>query len=167
MTKTVQEQIKEHEQAIEKLKAVERKALKPEWGDDYAVLTGYGDVQARVYIDDNYDKGRLAIGNCFRTELEAERARDNLKTIKAIKDWIAENDIEALSLDWNDADVPKFSFCYNHRMKKVFIHVYRVIQYSQLPHFSSKEKAEACLEFIGENKIAALYGVYDEAVKDE
>lgn len=162
MTKTIQEQIKEHEQAIERLKAVESGVWKPERGDYCYKITDTGDTFPHRYNADLHDEQRLSIGNCFRTLTEVKRVKGNLTTIQAIKDWIAENDIEALSLDWNDAEVSKFSFYYSHNYNEVFIDEKWIIQSSILPHLSSVEKAKACLEFIGEDKIAALYGVYND-----
>ena len=50
----------------------------PEWpkdGDEYHSVDNDGEILTITWCGSNYDRGRLAIGNSFRTEAEARRRK--------------------------------------------------------------------------------------------
>ena len=49
---------------------------KPKDGDDYFYISDYGNVEWEVWSDKHIDNERLALGFIYRTEKEAEKARE-------------------------------------------------------------------------------------------
>ena len=56
----------------------------PSAGDIYYWIDSEGKVTFDEWVNDDVDKNHLAIGNCYKTEEEAESALD--RVIKAYKD---------------------------------------------------------------------------------
>lgn len=80
---------------------------KPELGHDYYYISGDGHVYDNSWDDSQFvDRGRFEIGNCFRTEEEAEKAVEKLKAWKRLKD-------SGLKFkDWNKSNYDR-TFCIN------------------------------------------------------
>lgn len=82
----------------EKLKS---KRWKPSKGEKYyfgrsAGVDSYGLVGGCAVVGDETDNFRNSIGNCFKTQEEAEFAIEQLKVLKELKDFADDNDKE-----WN------------------------------------------------------------------
>ena len=80
---------------------------KPELGHDYYYISGDGHVYDNSWDDSQFvDRGRFEIGNCFRTEEEAEKVVEKLKSWKRLKD-------SGLKFKgWNKSNYDK-TFCIN------------------------------------------------------
>ena len=52
---------------------------KPQHGEDYWFIWDTGQIKQKVWGMWSYDERRWAIGNCFHTRHQAERARDGLQ----------------------------------------------------------------------------------------
>jgi len=53
---------------------------KPKPGEDYWFIWDTGQIKKKVWGTWSYDERRWAIGNCFKTRHQAERAREGLQT---------------------------------------------------------------------------------------
>lgn len=59
---------------------------KPVYAEKYYYLYGYGSVYCGTFNDDfDTDNGRFEIGNCFKTEEEAERVVEYLKALAVVR----------------------------------------------------------------------------------
>ncbi|WCG37066.1 hypothetical protein PML80_05945 [Aerococcus urinaeequi] len=70
----------EFNEKIKALKAeVQREDEFPQFGDDYWYVDSDTDVMDTASYDGEYDRGRLSIGNVFKTKEQAEFAVEKLK----------------------------------------------------------------------------------------
>lgn len=92
---TKQELLKEKEKLEQVIKDLEskieampddKKKVIPEKGKDYYLIGESGSSTISMWLNDNLDKGRLAIGNVFLTRAEAERHITNLKIHQRLKE---------------------------------------------------------------------------------
>ena len=58
---------------------------KPEYDEKYFFVDNNGDVEADRWFASSVDRGRFAIGNCFKTRKATERWRDYLKATTAVR----------------------------------------------------------------------------------
>lgn len=72
---------------------------KPKEGEEYWYIDSDSDVLNTNY----YDEGGFSIGNCFKTQEEAEKALERLKIRRQLKD-IAERLNGGREIDWGNAD---------------------------------------------------------------
>lgn len=54
---------------------------KPEYEGCFYLINTIGEVIERIWVNTQFDKLCLEFGNCFRTQEEAESARDKIKEI--------------------------------------------------------------------------------------
>ena len=75
--------------------------LIPEMRDEYYYLNTFGEVSCSDWMADETDLFRFNSGNCFKTEQEVEKYKENLLTRQALKDLALElnNEVE---IDWGD-----------------------------------------------------------------
>lgn len=64
----------------------ECKPWKPDEGDFYHFVMPDGCVECRRYCNNHIDKGRLSIGNCFKTEEDTEKAVEKLKALRRLRE---------------------------------------------------------------------------------
>lgn len=84
----------------------EQTRLKPDTDQKYYFIRTSGYVYDSIWTNDSIDRGRFDIGNCFKTEEEAERVVEKLKAWKRLKD-------SGLKFkDWNKSNYDK-TFCIN------------------------------------------------------
>lgn len=76
-----------------------KKIWKPEYGDWYWYISSDGQVDNCEWVNDHIDLGRYAMGNCFRTEEEAEFTRGK---------QIIKTELQRFADEHNDLDKEKW-----------------------------------------------------------
>jgi hypothetical protein len=118
----IQEQIEQIQKTLDELKQeVERESevWKPNEGDTFWYINILGNVLKDQYGDiKEWELEQLLIGNIYRTQEQAEYARDfgwyaKLKAQLRIENYIKENGLE-FETDWSDGDQYKWYVVYNH-----------------------------------------------------
>lgn len=85
---------------------------KPKVGEEYWYIDSDSDVLNTNY----YDEGGFSIGNCFKTQEDAEKALERLKIRRQLKD-IAERLNKGRKIDWSNAeDKYCLSFYFNEEI---------------------------------------------------
>ena len=74
------------DEQVEELAVPKDYGWKPEVGDHYYVLDSAADVGATDWINSQYDNEVYELGNVFRTQEEAEKARDWLKAFRILRE---------------------------------------------------------------------------------
>ena len=101
-------------------------------------------------IYDENDKRVYDIGLYFDTKEEAEQFIREQTLIKKIKCWAKEQQGD-WEPDWRDEKEHKYSLSCFAKEKKFYIDKWNCLtQISKLPHFKSKEIAEACIDEFGD-----------------
>ena len=88
--------------------------------DTYIYINDVGYVDDSHENNDSFDKYRFKTRNYFKTEEEAQRYLDNIKTYYELKD-LADELNAGEKIDWNDFDQCKYLISYNNKNKKLEI----------------------------------------------
>ena len=129
------------------------KVWKPEKGDWYWYI-GKTTISHLVFNNDRMDNFLYSIGNCFKTEKEAEFAVEKRKVIVELKRFAKENN--EFEFYWCSYSHNKYFICYAGNTDSIEIYS-RSINKSDDVYFSSKEIARAAIETIGEERLKKYY----------
>lgn len=144
---------------IKKSNGSKRNIWKPEYDEGYFYVSGYGIVGSNVWINAYIDNGYYEIGNCFKTEEEADFALEKLKVEAELRRFTEENN--EYEIDWKDDDQEKWFMYYNCDMKKIDI-IYNTVLKTHCIYFSSKKIAKQAIDYIGEERLKKYYlGIED------
>lgn len=136
---------------VKKSNKLKSKVWKPECGETYFY------IGSRVYIsrwlDDDIDRTRYAIGNCFKTQEEAEFASERQRVITELKRFALEHNEE---IDWNNKNQYKFNLFYSYCDNSIRVESWHSCRYHGF-YFSSEEIAKQAIKEIGEERIKKYY----------
>ena len=113
-------------------------------GDLYYYVANAGNIQKSVWDNDEYALARQQIGNCFKSEEEAEFTVERLKVIKELEDYAKEHNDE---IDWDNRSSCKYYICYN----PVSYNIHQQFQYQNLQHFLRKYMSRIVLQILLHN----------------
>lgn len=153
---------KEREQLmklIQKSNGSKVKVCKPDYRRKYFYVNECGGIMNSKWYDDVIDTDRYEIGNCFKTEEEADFALEKLKVEAELRRFAEENN--EYEIDWKDDDQEKWFIFYNCNTKKIDI-IYNTVLKTHCIHFSSKEITKQAIDYIGEERLKKYYlGIED------
>jgi len=89
-----------------------KKVWKPKAEKRYYCIVPGGNIDNFKYIS-AFDKFNYDMGNCFKTQEEAEFALERLKVIAEMKRYIAEHD--DVELDWDNPNQLKYYLAFNRQ----------------------------------------------------
>lgn len=140
---------------VEKANKPKSKVWKPKEGESY--FAWCGTVRNYDWDNDCIDNNNYAIGNCFKTEEEAQNAVERLK-IRAELQRFADEHNEPI--DWEDCITDKWYICYDYLYKIVGCSPIRIVRDCFQIYFTSREVAKAAIQSVGEERIKKyLFGV--------
>ena len=144
-----EEQIRQLE--IELEQAIEAEKSWPQYGDKYYFLSDGEDFSQTTWRDDSFDFGTLKVGNCYRTQEEAEFEVERRKVMTELKKFSREFVVGERNyyIKW-DFDVSDFftDFGVFHKLDSLY--------------FESIEKAWEVIKMVGEDRIKKyILGVTD------
>lgn len=141
---------------IEKANKPKSKVWKPEYGEEYYFIRNNGQICYTPWINVDVDKESFVLGNCFKTEEEAQFALEKQKVITELKRFAMEHNER--EIDWNDNKQNKYILCYNHDENYIDINACRWIQYPRAHIcFTSQKIAEQAIQTIGEDRLKKYY----------
>lgn len=135
------------------------KVWKPKKGDKYYYIGNAGSIFNCDWREDNLDEARLNIGNCFKTEEEAQHIIDKLKVINELQNFAIENRDEEISWDKDD-EYSHYKYCiyFDYRWESIRINFTTIAHDSPFNiYFTSKEIAQEAIKKIGEYRIKKYY----------
>lgn len=139
---------------VEKANKPQNKVWKPNFNEDYYTINGYA-VMLQNFTNDNSDKTRYALGNCFKTEKEAKFVVEKLKVIAELKRFAEENN--EYEIDWNNSVQKKWCIFYDHQDYRIDSGCGKSCQQDALVWFTSSEIAERAIKTIGEDRLRKYY----------
>lgn len=143
---------------VEKANKPKSKVWKPKEGEEYYVYIVSGIIIHDVWNGDGVDENRYAIGNCFKTEEEAQNAVERLKIRAELQRYADEHNDKPI--DWNDNRQYKWTVYFNYKDKQVGCWFETVSRSDSQIYFSSEEIAKAAVQAVGEERIKKyLFGV--------
>lgn len=113
------------------------------------------DIGNSTWRNNNADKARYSLGNCYKTKEEAEQAIEILKIHNELKHYAEEHN-EA-EIDWSNDDQCKYLIrvdfdCGDRDMDIDIDYEYSYKQPNQI-YFTSHEIAEDAIKAIGEDRV--------------
>ena len=126
---------------------------KPHSGEEYYHISGDGDVDMDEWDGGDYDEDAYAIGNCFKTEEEAEFKVERQKVIVELKRFAEENNSSIVSMRYylNGA------FYDNNDHFSISTLGTACSLGCSVPVFSSSDIAEKAIMKIGEDRLKKYY----------
>lgn len=125
----------------------------PQKGDHYYYVSSNGFTYQDTYDDDYnaYDKGRLSLGNYFKTEEEAEFKIEQLKVLHELEQLADDDQL------WNNSNL-HYTFCYKHSIDKIIAEHWSSFQcLLNTYYFKSFESAQAAIDKIGKDRLKKYY----------
>ncbi len=111
---------------------------KPKKGDQVFLLGGNGQIFSSSWVGANSDNKWLEFGNTYRTEEEAEKARDRrLAEVRLRK-------TSTFKPDWKNEKYG-YSIFYGPRSKKLFVTI-RTIDGGEIVRYATQEEAEKSIK---------------------
>ena len=143
---------------VEKAKKPKSKGWKPKKDEDYFIINENGDVFRYHYNYGEPLKKVLPIGNCFKTEEEAENAVERLKIRADLQRYADEQNDE--EIDWTNDEQDRWCICFDNDNKR-FVYMYNLaIRNAFQIYFTSEEIAQDAVKAVGEERIKKyLFGV--------
>ena len=123
----------------------------PQKTDQYWFLCADGLIVSSEWCDDLIDQNHFAIGNCFKTEKDAEFKVEQLKVLHELEE-LADDDEP-----WKKS-VHHYTIYYSYNINNLTIGWWESDQH--LPntyYFKSIESAEAAISKIGEERLKKYY----------
>ncbi len=135
------------------------KVWKPELRKEYFCLASDGAVLG-PYLWDNgsIDNDMYSIGNCYKTEEDAEFAVERMKVQTELQRYAEEHNGE---IDWFNKRQDKYCFLYNHLEEKIVVYSNRLLQ-GNVVYFSDMATVLEAIKAIGEDRIKKyLFNITD------
>lgn len=154
-----EEERKQLMKLIQKSNGSKWKVCKPKNNEKYFFISGCGVINSFRWINDSTDNGCYGIGNCFKTEEEAEFALEKAKVETELRRFAEENN--EYEIDWKDRR-EKY-FIYYDYIKEIISTSYKFsFRRTSAPFFTSKEIAEQAIKSIGEERLKKYYFGVDD-----
>lgn len=139
---------------IEKANKPKPTVWKPINGDRYFSINSVGVLIDVRWEDDNFDLKRFNLGNCFKTEDEAEFAAERLKVIAELKRFAEEHN--PADFDRNEYGVDKW-YLYYDQLNECVIVAYNKYGFNSEAIFASPDVAKAAIQKVGEERLKKYY----------
>ena len=132
----------------------EPKVWKPKESEKYYVFDEEVNIVRQYWANDEFDNIRYEIGNCFKTEEEAQKTLEKINIYMQLKRYAEEHNTE--KIDWNNSYQTKFYLYYEIDGNLEIGDVCCSKHIGQV-YFTSEEIAEQAIEEIGEDNIKKLF----------
>lgn len=137
----------------------ESKVWKPKAGEKYWYICHANNIVDDTNDNSKTDEDRFSIGNCFKTEEEAQHMVKKLKVIKELKDFALENNEE--EIDWNNVEQDKYTLVLRDtdNYKRILEFNARLFEQGSPFNicFTSEEICKQAAEKVGIEKILKYY----------
>ena len=142
---------------VEKANTPKSKAWKPVFKELY--YCNYNDLtECYCWTDAVVDINRYSIGNCFKTEKEAQNAVERLKIRAELQRYADEHNDKPI--DWKNRNTAKWYIYFNYWNKTVGCDCVTMVRDCFQIYFSSEEVTRAAVQAVGEERIKKyLFGV--------
>lgn len=122
------------------------------YGDTYFSLTELGTIMTVIWHNDDSDHNMLRFGNVFLTEKDAKFARERLKVIAELKMYAK----EFSDKEWMNQSMVKHYIIFDYEDHVINIGYVCFTKVSDI-YFESKEKAQAAIKWVGEDRVKKYY----------
>ena len=136
------------------------KVWKPELHKEYFCLASDGDVLGPyLWENESIDNDTDSIGNCYKTEEDAEFAVERMKAQTELQRYAEEHNEG--EIDWFNNCQDKYYFLYNHLEEKIEVCSNQFLQGNAV-YFSDMATVLEAIKAIGEDRIKKyLFNITD------
>lgn len=128
----------------------------PEEEEKYFAISNKGDIAHCINKRIEIAQAQSEIGNCFKTEEEAEHRLEKIKVIHELKKFAYENNER--EIDWNNFSQNKFCLIYDYEDEEICIDYYSYSKNNPFNiYFTSNKIAIEAIKTIGEDRIKKYY----------
>ena len=141
-------------------KAVGNKRWRAKFSEEYWYIHDNCSILSEAEYNYHLDNARWKSGNYYRTEEEAEKARDRQLALMRLKDWALTN--TPFEPDWKDLEQEKWNVYYDYNFDILSYNVsFHTKHQTELPYFKSMEDVR---RFIEENEedLKIVFGVEEK-----
>lgn len=138
---------------IEKANKPVSKMWRPEYDDRYFIIAEDGKISTRWDRNKKLTDDTIAMGNCFKTQEEAEFEAECRRVETKLRQFAMENNED---IDWSDNESTKWFITYDHTNNCVDVDYYHILQSADV-YFSSRTFAEKAIKEIGEENLKKYY----------
>lgn len=133
------------------------KVWKPEYKEDYFVIETNGNVECYIWNDDEQDQNLYEIGNCYKTNEEAEFVIEKRKVETELQRFADEhNDY----FNIYDENCNKYYISYFVCDDCLYINFSNIHLVGNITYFSSEEITRQAIKTIGEDRIKKyIFGI--------
>lgn len=149
-----EEERKQLMKLIQKSNGSKWKVCKPKNNEKYFFISGCGVINSFRWINDSTDNGCYGIGNCFKTEEEAEFALEKAKVETELRRFAEENN--EYEIDWTDEDQEKWCMYYSYMDGDVYFTNAYCHKRNDI-YFSSKKIGAQAVDSIGKERLKKYY----------
>lgn len=165
INKLTEEEKKKFLELVEKAKAETiskpiGKRWRGKWGDVYYTVTSEGHLVDDTENEGFNDEQSYRLGNYFKTEEEADFAREKQFVYQQLSDYALEHNTE--EIDWDNNYSDKIFIGYSYKRNELLIRSMRTVKYPNTVYFTSEKIVKDAIKEIGEKVIKYyLFGVED------
>lgn len=130
----------------------------PEEEEEYFTISNRGYIAHCINKNIEIAQAQSEIGNCFKTEEEAEHMLEKIKVIHELKKFAYDNNSEEFLQKWQLDDYDKYFIVYNYDKEQIEID--STLQWRSVPfnvYFETKELAQQAINTIGKDRIKKYY----------
>lgn len=143
---------------VEKGNKTNKKRWRSKRNNKYYSISNCGDLISDIEYGCGFDESSYQLGNYFKTEKEAELARDKQLIYQQLKDYALEYNID--EVDWNNYQQEKWYISFNAYSQEITINSTQYGKNIGQVYFTSEEIARAAVKEVGEDNIKKyLFGV--------
>lgn len=150
----LEKKYKELGEEIERLKN-EGKVWKPKEDEDYWVIEPDGDVFGSNWDDCPQERAMYSMGNCFKTEEEAEAMAEKIKIYTELKRLAEEINTEPI--DWGNVNQIKHYIMYDEGEKRFEQYMAFEVYGAGNIYSTNKDFLEIAKQRIGEDRLLKLF----------
>lgn len=143
---------------VEKSNEKKNKVWKLKHGEMYFYFLNNGRVESDYFKDGLNDNLRYKIGNCFKTNEEAEFFAEKQRVMTQLKRYAEEHN--KAEINWDDYKQYKYFLLYNNNIDRLCVGSRNCCMFPNQVYFTSADVAENAVKEIGEDRIKKyLFGV--------
>lgn len=139
---------------VEKGNKPKPKRCKPQEGEQYWFVDTDGMVNSYVWNNSSFCNDMFAFNNCHPTEEETEVAAKKKRVIAKMEIFAEEHN--ECEIDWRNDNQPKYTVNYDYSYPNLrTCKIYHTLDLGAV-YFTSEEVAQACINELGDEIIAAF-----------
>ena len=150
----LEQKSEELKKQLDELKNVKIDGTKTKWipsrMEVFYFINNDLDVIENVCAKTDFEKPLIEIGNCFKTEEEAQFIVDKIKYTLMFKHYVEEH---SEPLDWENEFQWKWSIFYNYVIHKIELDYAKRFKEQGTIYASSEEILQDAIEYVGEDNV--------------